>query len=104
MVIDAVGDLLDAASDAHRLQNYLYALAQHFAVRGVTSLFHYETVDTGRIETRFSNLADNILLLGIELEDGRGRRTMRVVKARGVAHDLDIHELRIKESGVEVTA
>lgn len=36
VVIDAVGDLLGAASDLQRLHSYLYALAQHFAVQGVS--------------------------------------------------------------------
>ncbi|MDP9035257.1 MAG: AAA family ATPase [Myxococcota bacterium] len=102
VVFDAVGDLLSAVSDAQRLPDYLYALAQHFAVKGVTSLFHYETVAPGLAERRFSAFADNILLLGIKLKEGRARRTMRIVKARGIEHDLHVHEVCITKSGVEV--
>jgi len=103
VVVDSVGDLMMSASDPQRLHGYLYALAQHFAVRGVTSLFTYETLPSGTaLDARVSALSDNILLLGIELEGSRARRTVRVVKARGFQHDLDVHELRITSQGVEV--
>ena len=36
VVIDAIGDLITAASDPQRLHDYLCALVQHFTVRGVT--------------------------------------------------------------------
>ena len=100
--VDAVGDLLAAANDLLRLHNYLYALQQHFAVWGVTSIFTYETSNTGDVEARLSPLADNIVLLGIHLDERRGRRTVRIVKARGIEHDLDEHDLRITARGVEV--
>lgn len=102
--VDAVGDLLAASNDTQRLHNYLYALQQHFAVAGVTSIFPYETAITGEVDARLSPLADNILLLGIQLTEGRGRRTIRVVKARGIEHDLDERELHITSRGVEVGA
>ncbi len=102
LAVDAVGDLIAAANDAQRLHGYLYALAQHLAVAGVTSLFPYETTTSGDVEKRLSALADNILLLCFDLEEGRGRRTIRVVKARGIEHDLDARELRITSRGVEV--
>ena len=38
VVIDAVGELVSSASDPQRLHDYLYALVQHFTVRGVTSM------------------------------------------------------------------
>lgn len=102
LVIDAVGDLVVAANDEQRLHSYLYALTQHFAVMGVTSVFTYETTYTSLSATRLSALADNILLLGIEVDTGRGRRTARVVKARGIAHDLDVREMRIMATGLEI--
>jgi len=102
LIVDAVGDLLAAANNAQRLHGYLYALQQHFAVRGVTSIFPYETADAGDVETRLSPLADNIMLLGLRMNAGRGQRTIRVVKARGIGHDLDQRELRITGQGVKV--
>lgn len=102
VAIDAVGDLLAAANDIQRLHNYLYALEQHFAVWGVTSILSYETLNNGEVESRLSRLADNIILLGIHLDARRGRRTIRIVKARGIEHDLDERDLRITSHGVEV--
>jgi circadian clock protein KaiC len=102
IAIDAVGDLIEAAQDPRRLHDYLYALSQHFAVHGVTSVFPYETTPAGDVVKRMSALADNLVVLGFELDDGRGRRTLRVAKARGIAHDLDVHDLRITSTGVEV--
>jgi circadian clock protein KaiC len=104
VVVDAVGDLIAATNDAQRLHSYLYALAQHFAVEGVSSMFPYESTVSGDVERRLSALSDNILLLGLDLREGRGRRTIRVVKARGLEHDLDARELRITAKGVEVVA
>jgi circadian clock protein KaiC len=102
VAVDAVGDLIAAANDAQRLHGYMYALAQHFAVRGVTSVFPYETTTFGEGEMRLSGVADNLLLLGFELQHGRGRRTIRIGKARGIDHDLDLRELRITATGIEV--
>jgi circadian clock protein KaiC len=102
VVIDGVGDLLVAASDTQRLHGYLYALSQHFSVRGVTGLFAYERAGREQgLDARLSALADNIIQLDVEL-DGKARRTIRIVKARGVEHRLDKHELCITRDGVQV--
>jgi circadian clock protein KaiC len=101
-VIDGVGDLLVAASDAQRLHDYLYALAQHFAARDALAIFTYETTqDGGGLWARLSALADNIIRLDVET-DGKVRRTIRIVKARGVDHKLDKGEVRITRAGVQV--
>jgi len=77
-------------------------LSQHFAVAGVTSFFTHERTTADELDRRMSALADSVLLLNLEVEGGRGRRTLRIAKARGTAHDLDVHELRISADGVEV--
>lgn len=103
IVIDAVGDLLLTTADPQRLHNYLYALAQHFAVEGVSSVFTYETIGRDLFsDTRMSALADNIFYLGVNLSSRRAHRTLRIIKARGIAHDLDEHDLKISADGVEV--
>src|SRR5215203_4593782 len=38
VVIDAVGDLMTAASDPKRLHDFMYSLVQHFVVRNVSSI------------------------------------------------------------------
>ena len=103
IVIDAVGDLFLAATDVHRLHDYLYALTQHFAVEGVSSFFTYESVAlANEVQTRLSALSDAILALDVPMSEGRARRTLRVIKARGIGHDLHEHVLRISSTGVGV--
>lgn len=105
VVVDSVGDLLAAATDPRRLHDYLYALGQHFSVRDVVALFTYETTpgnSRGDMLTRLSALADNIIRLDIEL-DGEVRRTLRVVKARGIEHELKKRTIGIAKSGVYVS-
>ena len=105
VVVDGVGDLLVASSDVQRLHDYLYALAQHFAARDALALFTYETVQGGRdarAQARLSALADNIIRLDVETED-KVRRTLRIVKARGVEHKLEKGEIRITRAGVQVS-
>jgi KaiC/GvpD/RAD55 family RecA-like ATPase len=66
LIIDAVGDLAIAANDEQRLHDYLYALIQHFAVRGVTTML---TLESGAVgvpswtNERFSYMSDNLIHL-----------------------------------------
>lgn len=107
VVIDAVGDLASAASDAQRLHDYLYSLVQHFAVSGVTSLLTFESGTTtagnlDRHEQRFSYMSDNVLAIALGGEE-RTRRTIRVIKTRNSAHDPVVRELNIGSGGARVS-
>lgn len=106
VVIDAIGDLSAAASDAQRLHDYLYSLVQHFAVNGVTSLLTFESgaSTTGRDsqEQRFSYMSDNVLSIGLG-GDERTRRTIRVIKTRNSAHDPVVRQLEISSAGARVS-
>jgi len=104
VVVDAVGDLIGAASDLPRLFSYLYALAQHFTVKRVASVMTMETSSLGAnpMEGQISAMSDTILSLQVERRDNHFRRTLQIVKARGTNHDLNMHELRITAQGVEV--
>ena len=107
MVIDAVGELYAAATDSERLQDYLYALVQHFTVNTVTSLLTFETAGLGITastgqEVRFSYMSDNIVLLELRLEDETTRRTVRVLKTRNSTHDPKVRELEIGSGGARV--
>jgi circadian clock protein KaiC len=102
LVVDAVGDLLMAAADSQRIHSYLYALMQHLAVKGVTSLFTFETsVATTELDARMSAIADNIIHLAIHPGE-QPRRSIRVIKARGVAHVLATRDFIIDRSGVQI--
>jgi KaiC/GvpD/RAD55 family RecA-like ATPase len=106
VVIDAVGELVSAANDPQRLHDYLYALVQHFTVRGVTSLLMFEITGGGpdswfeadSVGGRFSYMSDNIIILST------ARRRLSVIKARATAHDLGSHEREITRQGLRVTA
>lgn len=107
VVIDAVGDLATAASDAQRLHDYLYSLVQHFAVNGVTSLLTFESgiSSAGNLdshEQRFSYMSDNVLAIALGGEE-RTRRTIRVIKTRNSAHDPVVRELNIGNGGARVS-
>jgi len=104
VVIDAVGELVNAASDPQRLNDYLYALVQHFTVRGVTSMLMFEITggnpdswfETDRVSGRFSYMCDNILILST------APRGLSVVKARATDHDLSSHEMEITARGLRI--
>ncbi|MBL0220270.1 MAG: hypothetical protein IPQ07_41175 [Myxococcales bacterium] len=104
VVVDAIGDLIVAASDLHRLYSYLYALVQHFIARRVVCMMTLETTSSGAVpmEGQISALTDAILRLGVEVHGGKARRTLQIVKARGTNHDLNVQEMRITSRGVEV--
>lgn len=106
VVIDAIGDLAIAASDNTRMHDYLYALVQHFAVMGVSSVLTLETdpphMATDAGHGRLSHMTDNIVFLEVRPRDGVIGRTLRIAKARGIAHDLQPHELEIGARGLRV--
>lgn len=106
VVIDSLGDLATASSDTNRLHDYIYSLNQRLVVRGVSSVFTYETTGDmldghAGLNGKFSNMADNILLLG-----GTGapdfERQLSCLKARGSAHDLKPHRFVITQHGIKL--
>src|SRR4051812_10890750 len=105
LVIDALGDLASAATDPQRLHDYLYALVQHLAVSGITSILNFETTGNSiahaGMQNAMSYLSDNVLLLTLDGED-RTRRALRVVKTRGSAHDTRVREVEIGSGGLSV--
>jgi circadian clock protein KaiC len=107
VVVDAVGDLIAAASDTQRLHDYLYSLVQHFAVNGVTSLLTFESgisqsSGLDGLDQRFSYMSDNVLAISLGGEE-RTRRTIRVIKTRNSAHDPVVRQLDITAAGARVS-
>lgn len=105
LVLDAVGDLASAATDPQRLHDYLYALVQHLAVRTITSVLNFETMGNTALNAGMQNamsyLSDNVLQLTLDGQD-RTRRTLRVIKTRGSAHDTRVREVEIGDRGLSV--
>lgn len=107
VALDGVGDLALTTSGTSRLHDYLYALTQHLAVRGITSIFTFETVDQtitgGSLDAGpISYMADNLLLLDMRGEKTT-RRTIRVIKTRGSGHDPDVRPIEIGADGIRFT-
>jgi circadian clock protein KaiC len=105
VVIDALGDLERATIDRQRFSDFIYSLSQWFAVEGVTCLLLFETrelFDVDRIsDQQVSNMSDNVLLLRF-LKGKEIKRTIRIIKTRGSAHNNREHELVITSNGVAV--
>ncbi len=53
------------------------------------------------LDAKMSAIADNIIHLSI-LPGEQPRRSIRIVKARGVAHDLATRDFSIASSGVKI--
>ncbi len=105
VVIDAIGDIATAASDVQRLHDYLYSLIQHFAVRGVTTILTLEVGDDSfggmGSDPRFSYMSDNLIHLAWNTKNVE-KRTIRIVKMRGSAHEHAMREFEIDASGARV--
>ena len=105
VVIDALGDISNAAEDRHRFHDYLYALTQHLAVSGVTTMMTLETSSrAGLLDTldgQLSSMSDCLIELGLDVRS-EPRRTLRISKARGTRHDLRAYEMRIVSGGIEL--
>jgi circadian clock protein KaiC len=110
VVIDAVGDLSLASGDVHRTHDYLYAIVQRFAARGITAVFLLE--DIGRPSTgggspvprefdRLSYICDNLFLLEVQRGERLSRR-LSILKTRGSVHDEGVHPVTITAHGVHV--
>jgi len=106
VVIDALGDLATAAGDPTRMHGYLYALVQHFAVLGVSSMLTLETdppvMASDETQGRLSHMTDNIVFLELQMRDQLVGRTLRIAKARGIAHDLQRREMKIGDRGLRI--
>ena len=76
------------------------------AIKGVSSLLTLETdppnMLTDEGHGRLSHMTDNIVFLDIRSQEGIVGRTLRIAKARGIAHDLQVRELEIGARGLRV--
>ncbi len=108
VVIDSIGDLSMAASDPQRLHGYLYALVQHFAVKGITAMFVLQTGDLmsgfnmdfpmGRI----SYISDNIISLALN-DDKEPCLELTCTKSRGTERDMTSRKFHIAKDGLHIT-
>ncbi len=107
VAIDGLGDLALAASDRERFHDYVYTLVQHLAAARITSAMTLEVgsglpSNTARDAERFSSLSDAIIALEIDWRREPPRRTLRIVKARGMPHPLAAVPIQIERTGIRV--
>lgn len=105
VVIDSTNDLERSARDPLRFRDYVYALYQHFAAHNITALLLMETPmahDTWQLRGQtISYMSDNVVLLGMDLQADL-RRTIRIVKSRGTAHQGREVPVEISAGGLAV--
>jgi circadian clock protein KaiC len=105
VVIDSLGDLERGCTDRQRFSDLIYALMQWFAAANVTCLVTYELGDLfdvhGISDQHISNMSDNVILLRFQA-GAEMKRTLRIIKTRGSAHDSREHELHITSAGVVI--
>lgn len=106
VVIDSFTGYLNSLPHREKAVRDIQALLKYLARAGVLTMLivaqHGLLGQNVGIDVDVSFLGDTVLLLRITEHDGRLRRNITVVKKRHGPHDLDVHELFIKSSGVTV--
>lgn len=106
VVIDSFTGYLNSLPHREKAVRDIQALLKYLARVGVLTMLivaqHGLLGQNVGIDVDVSFLGDTVLLLRITEHDGRLRRNITVVKKRHGPHDLDVHELFIKSSGVTV--
>lgn len=106
VIMDPMSNLTPVASLAE-IKSMLTRLIDFFKMNGITVLFsnltqggaNEELTDTG-----ISSLVDTwIVLQTIEREGVRGR-LLHIVKSRGMAHSMQVHEYELTSRGIKVKA
>ena len=107
-VLDSLTSMALGVPSDRRFKEFVYALAKHFHVNGVTLAMNMEVADLlGSAQLSGHGLsfaADNVIQLKYVEIEGRLERGLSVLKARGVAHATDVRRLAVVGSGVEVGA
>jgi circadian clock protein KaiC len=107
VVIDGIGGLRQACTDAERLPRFFVAFANELRARGVATIVTDEdrrsrASDAGLQRDDLSALVDNILVLEHVVVDTARRRLVSVVKQRGAAHDPEPREVFLGTDGISV--
>ena len=109
VVIDSLDDLERSSVDRQRFADFIYALMQWFAVENVTCMTTVEVSHWFRgganvTQQQVSNMCDNLVVLGFDTKgDAELRRSVRILKTRGSAHDERERTLEISSRGAVIT-
>ena len=106
VVIDSFTGYLNSLPHREKAVRDIQSLLKYLARAGVLTMLivaqHGLLGQNVGIDVDVSFLGDTVLLLRISEHEGRLRRNITVVKKRHGPHDLDVHELFIKSSGISV--
>jgi circadian clock protein KaiC len=106
VVIDSFTGYLNSLPHRDKAVRDIQSLLKYLARSGVLTMLivaqHGLLGQNVGIDVDVSFLGDTVLLLRITEHEGRLRRNITVVKKRHGPHDLDVHELFIKSSGISV--
>lgn len=106
VVIDSFTGYVNSLPQRDKAVRDIQSLLKFLARAGVLTMLivaqHGLLGQNVGIDVDVSFLGDTVLLLRIAEHDGRLRRNITVVKKRHGPHDLDVHELFIRSSGITV--
>jgi circadian clock protein KaiC len=108
LVVDALGDLQEAAIERDRFRSMVWSLVRHINMTGVTGLLMTETPIQDQTlgwitQSEVSYMSDNILLLHYIRPPRDGfDRVLDVVKTRGSGHDPNPHPYKVGPAGPEL--
>lgn len=106
VVIDSFTGYLNSLPHREKAVRDIQSLLKYLARSGVLTMLivaqHGLLGQNVGIDVDVSFLGDTVLLLRIAEDEGRLRRNITVVKKRHGPHDLDVHELFIRSSGISV--
>jgi circadian clock protein KaiC len=105
-LIDSLNDLEASTQDPERFRNYMYALVQQMAVRGVSVMMTNEIrslfATTYLSEYGISHMSDNVVLLHYIREESEVKRAIAVLKTRASSHDPGIRQFLITPEGITI--
>jgi circadian clock protein KaiC len=102
VIVDPITDFTDSLADNKAM---LTRLIDFLKMEGVTAVFTSLTAAGAPVEQSeagVSSLIDTWIVLRDREYEGRRRRTLCVLKSRGMPHSHDIREFRITTQGVEI--
>jgi circadian clock protein KaiC len=104
VVVDSITSLLSMGSTPE-VTSMIIRLVDFIKMNGITLVLTALNDAGGRVETSYvniSSLVDTWLMLGNVENNGVRARTLSVVKARGMGHSNQTHELVMSKSGIEI--
>jgi circadian clock protein KaiC len=104
VVVDSITSLLSMGSTPE-VTSMIVRLVDFIKMNGITLVMTALNDAGGRVETSYvniSSLVDMWLMLGNMENNGARARTLSVVKARGMGHSNQTHELVMSKKGVEI--